>query len=69
MAEADLEGWQEILGLAIQLAGNCQDAYVNATPRVRRLFNAAILEPVHIEDGKVTEARFTDVFERLFFAP
>ncbi|MGH9893931.1 MAG: hypothetical protein ACREA0_18490, partial [bacterium] len=52
--EADLEGWQEVLSLAIKLAGNCHAAYLKANPKVRRRFNDAVLESVYIEDGKVS---------------
>jgi site-specific DNA recombinase len=64
--EADLEGWQEVLSLAIRLAGNCHAAYLKANPKVRRRFNDAVLESVYIEDGKVSRAEFTEVFEALF---
>lgn len=33
VTEADLEGWQEVLRLAIRLAGNCYDAYLKAPPQ------------------------------------
>ncbi len=67
--EADLEGWQEVLGLAIKLAGNCHAAYLKANPKVRRRFNDAVLESVYIEDGRVARADFTEVFEALFSRP
>ncbi len=50
--ETDLEGWREILGLAIKLAGNCHDAYLKAGPKVRRRLNEAVLKSVHIRDGQ-----------------
>jgi site-specific DNA recombinase len=67
--EADLEGWQEVLSLAIKLAGNCHAAYLKASPKIRRRFNDAVLDAVHIEDGKVSCAQFTEVFEALFSRP
>ncbi len=67
--EADLGGWQEVLSLAIKLAGNCHAAYLKANPKVRRRFNDAILESVYMEDGKVSRAKFTEVFETLFSRP
>jgi site-specific DNA recombinase len=63
--EADLNGWQEILSLAIKLAGSCYDAYLKATPKVRRRFNEAVLKAVHIKDGRAN-LEFTDLFEALF---
>jgi site-specific DNA recombinase len=64
-AEAQLEGWQEILSLAIKLAGNCHHAYLKAGPKVRRRFNEAVLKAVHIKDGRA-KPEFTDLFEALF---
>lgn len=42
-AEADLEGWQDVLRTAIRLAGNCHAAYMTARPSIRRRFNDARL--------------------------
>ncbi|MGH3115913.1 MAG: recombinase family protein [Gaiellales bacterium] len=64
-AEADLEGWQQILGLAIKLAGSCHDAYLKAGPKVRRRFNEAVVKAVYIKDGQA-RPQFTDLFEALF---
>ncbi len=44
--EGDLEGWQDVLRTAIELAGNCHAAYLKARPCVRRRFNDAVLEAV-----------------------
>lgn len=67
--EADLEGWQEVLGLAVRLAGNCHDAYLKARPKVRRRFNEAVLKAVYIRDGKVKKAEFNEPFDALFSRP
>jgi site-specific DNA recombinase len=67
--EADLEKWQEVLTLAIRLAGSCHTAYLKASPKVRRRFNQAVLKEVYIKDGKVKRAEFTDVFAALFSRP
>ena len=69
ISEADLKGWQEVLTLAIRLAGNCHRAYMKSRPRVRRRFNEAVLEAVHVADGKIVKAVFTEVFEPLFSRP
>ena len=45
--EADLEKWQEVLTLAIGLAGSCHAAYLKANPKVRRRFNQAVLKAVY----------------------
>jgi len=67
--EGDLEGWQDILKTAIQLAGNCHAAYVKAQPSVRRRFNDAVLEAVYIRDRKIGRAEFSEVFAPLFSRP
>jgi hypothetical protein len=67
--EADLDKWQEVLTLAIKLAGSCHPAYLKASPKVRRRFNEAVLKAVYIRDGKVARAEFTDVFAALFSRP
>jgi hypothetical protein len=67
--EADLGGWQEVLSLAIELAGNCHTAYLKANPKARRRFNDAVLESVQIADGRIVRAEFTEVFEVLFSRP
>jgi site-specific DNA recombinase len=67
--EADLDRWQEVLTIAIRLAGSCHAAYLKASPKVRRRFNDAVLKAVYLEDGKVKRAKFTDVFAALFSRP
>ena len=67
--EQDLSEWQEVIGLAINLAGNCQHAYLKANPKVRRRFNEAVLYNVYAKDGKVTRAEFNDPFKALFLRP
>ncbi len=67
--EADLDKWQEVLSVAIRLAGSCHAAYLKANPKVRRRFNDAVLKAVYVEDGKIKRAEFTDVFAALFSRP
>ena len=67
--EADLEKWQEVLTLAIRLAGSCHAAYLKANPKVRRRFNEAVLKAAYVEDGKIERAEFTKVFAALFSRP
>jgi hypothetical protein len=67
--EGDLEGWQDVLGNAIQLAGNRHIAYLKGRPSVRRRFNDAVLEPVYIRDRKIGRLEFSEVFAPLFARP
>lgn len=55
--------------MAINLAGNCHEAYLTATPKVRRRFNEAVLEGAFVRDGKVTRAEFADPFKAPFLRP
>ena len=64
--EADLKGWQEVLKLAIRLAGNCHAAYLKATPKVRRRFNEAVIKAIYIKERKIARVEYTEVFEVLF---
>jgi site-specific DNA recombinase len=67
--EGDLEGWQDVLRTAIQLAGNCHAAYLKARPSVRRRFNDAVLEAVYIRNRKIGRVEFSEVFAPLFSRP
>lgn len=67
--EGDLTGWQEVLTMAIRLAGNCHDAYRKARPSVRRRLNDVVFRAVYILDGNVHRPQFTEVFEPLFARP
>ncbi|MGH2577516.1 MAG: recombinase family protein, partial [Actinomycetota bacterium] len=67
--EGDLEGWQDVLRTAIQLAGNCHAAYLKARPSVRRRFSAALLEAVFVKDRAIVRAEFSEVFAPLFSRP
>lgn len=67
--EADLDKWQEVLTVAIRLAGSCHAAYLKANPKVRRRFNDAVLKAIYVADGKIKRAEFTDVFAALFSRP
>jgi hypothetical protein len=58
-----------VIGLAINLAGNCHQAYLKANPKVRRRFNEAVLKSVYVKDGKVSKAEFQDPFKALFLRP
>ena len=67
--EGDLEGWQDVIQTAIQLAGNCHAAYLKARPSVRQRFNEAVLEAVYVKDRKISRTEFSEVFAALFSRP
>ena len=67
--EGDLDGWQDVLRTAIRLAGNCHAAYLKARPSVRRRFNDAVLDAVHVRDRKIARPEFPEVFAPLFSRP
>ena len=67
--DQDLSEWQEVIGLAVNLAGNCHQAYLKANPKVRRRFNEAVLRSVYVKDGKVTRVEFNDPFKAVFLRP
>jgi site-specific DNA recombinase len=69
VSEAELSGWQDVIGMAIRLAGNCHAAYLKARPSVRRRFNEAVLEAVYVKDRKIARAEFSEVFAPLFSRP
>jgi site-specific DNA recombinase len=69
VTEEDLAGWQDVLRMAIQLAGNCHAAYLKARPSVRRRFNEAVLEAVYVKDRRIARAEFSEVFAPLFSRP
>jgi hypothetical protein len=69
VTEADLVGWQDVLSMAIRLAGNCHAAYLKARPNVRRRFNEAVLEAIYVKDRKLARAEFSEVFAPLFSRP
>ena len=68
VAESDLDGWQDVLGTAIKLAGNCHAAYLKG-PTVRARFNQAVLEAVYVKDRQVARSEFSEVFAPLFSRP
>jgi len=67
--EGDLEGWQDVIQTAIQLAGNCHAAYLKARPSVRRRFNDAVLEAVYVKGRTFRRAEVSEVFTPLFSRP
>jgi hypothetical protein len=47
----------------------CATAYRRGGDRTRRLFNAAVLDQVHVRDGHVIEAAYKEPFDLLFSVP
>ena len=67
--DASLEDWQEVMDLALRFSTRCGIAYRRAADRTRRLFNAAVLDQVHVRDGHVAEAAYKEPFDLLFAVP
>jgi site-specific DNA recombinase len=61
--EADLDKWQDVLAVAIRLAGSCHAAYLKASPKVRRRFNDARQGQARRVHGRVRSSLFTPEFE------
>ena len=55
-----------MLDLVRRLAARCGGAYLNATPAIRRRFNAAVLTEVHIAGGKVVGVDYREPFGVIF---
>ena len=67
--DASLEDWQEVMGLALRFSTRCATAYRRGGDRTWRLFNAAVLDEVHVRDGHVVEPAFKEPFDLLFAVP
>jgi hypothetical protein len=57
------------MDLALQFSTRCATAYRRGGARTRRLFNAAVLDEVHVRDGHVVEATYKEPFDLLFSSP
>jgi hypothetical protein len=67
--DARLDDWQEVMELALLFSTRCATAYRRSGDRTRRLFNAAVLDEVHVRNGHVVEAAYKEPFEVLFSSP
>ena len=67
--DASLDDWQEVMDLALRFSTRCATAYRRGGDRTRRLFNAAVLDEVHVRDGHVVEAAYKEPFDLLFSSP
>ena len=67
--DASLEDWQEVIDLALRFSTRCATAYRRGGDWTRRLFNAAVLDEVHVRDGHVVEAAYKEPFDLLFSSP
>ena len=46
--DASLDDWREVMDLALRFSTRCATAYRRGGERTRRLFNAAVLDEVHM---------------------
>ncbi len=67
--DASLDDWQEVMDLALRFSTRCATAYHRAGDRTRRLLNAAVLDEVHVRDGRVVDAAYKEPFDVLFSSP
>jgi site-specific DNA recombinase len=67
--DTSLDDWQEVMDLALRFSTRCATAYRRGGDRTRRLFNAAVLDEVHVRGGHVVEAAYKEPFDRLFAVP
>ncbi|GEM_PF-4157754 len=51
------------MDLALRFSTCCATAYPRDGDRTRRLFNAAVLDEVHVRDGHVVEAAYKEPFD------
>jgi hypothetical protein len=64
--DATLAEWQEILGIALRFAENCDAAYRVANERTRALYNRAVFETLIVRDGRIAEPRYAAPFGVVF---
>ena len=67
--DASLDDWQEVMDLALRFSTRCANAYRRSGDRTRRLFNAAVLDEVHVRNGHIVEAAYKEPFDLLFAVP
>jgi site-specific DNA recombinase len=67
--ESSLDDWQEVMNLALRFSTSCARAYRRAGDRSRKLFNTAVLDQVHLRNGRVVEAAYKEPFDLLFSVP
>ncbi len=60
------ENVQELLELAIKLAGNCHKAYMKAQDDNRRQLNQSFFKKILVGDGRLKELHYTDLFQDIF---
>ena len=64
-----LDDWQDVMDLALWFSTRCATGYRRGSDRTRKLFNAAVLDEVHVRDGQVVEATYKEPFDLLFSSP
>ena len=60
-----LEAAKKPLRDALKLVGNCQKAYADAAPQIRRMFNKVFFTAIRITDGEVTGTDLAPAFSEL----
>jgi len=61
--DAKLAEWQDTMDLAIRLVRECGRSYANASPKTRRMFNAAVFASLRVAGGQITEAEYRQPFD------
>jgi hypothetical protein len=61
-----IEKWVEDI---ILIASNCYLAYLKASPSNRRGFNQALFKKIYIKNKKISDRKFTDLFDTIFNSP
>ena len=57
---------KQIIDLALGLARNCASSYRKARPEVRRMWNRAFFQSIHVRDGAIADFRYEEPFASLF---
>ena len=57
------------MDLALRFSTRCATGYRRGGDRTRKLFNAAVLDEVHVRDGHVIDAAYKEPFDLLFSSP
>ena len=67
--DGSLDDWQDVMDLALRFSTRCATGYRRGSDRTRKLFNAAVLDEVHVRDGHVVDAAYKEPFDLLFSSP
>jgi hypothetical protein len=56
---------KQIIDLALDLAKDCAESYRKAKPDVRRMWNRAFFQSIHVRDGAIADVRYEEPFASL----